>query len=223
VEEILPEPSPPLQEQLPASSVDPPPRRSGRLRRFPQIWRDFEATSYTPVATMPPADVQMFDQRATTPEAERLSAILSPPDLSVFSSNLSPPNRFHIRRAYHMAPSSSPILPSVHNTPPPAHPFRNDSILKAISTFVLGPSSKTTAGMNEIVELITSGGADPEELKGFDANTELRRLDDFAARSEIAGGAWRTGSVKIPMPCPRSQNPRQMRLHTRCLVFGIGL
>ena len=61
--------------------------------------------------------------------------------------------------------------------------------------------------MDAIAGLITSGRIIPEELKGFKAATELRHLDKFAAESSIAGGPWKTGSVRIKMPCMRSNHP----------------
>lgn len=64
----------------------------------------------------------------------------------------------------------------------------------------LNPSSKTTDGMDAMGRLIASGRVKAEELAGFRARTELQRLDDFAATSTIAGGPWKTGSVKVRMP-----------------------
>jgi len=61
--------------------------------------------------------------------------------------------------------------------------------------------------MNAYAELFSSGKVTPEELSGFNAVTELRRLDDFAAQSSIAGGPWKTGSVKIKIPCTRANKP----------------
>ena len=87
---------------------------------------------------------------------------------------------------------------------PPPHPFKNDSTFEMVKAFCLGPSSKTTAGMNQLVQLFTSGRVTHEELEGFNAVKELHLLDDFAARSKIAGGPWQTGSVKIKMPCMRT-------------------
>ena len=62
--------------------------------------------------------------------------------------------------------------------------------------------------MDTFAHLISSGRVVSEELLGFNATTELRRLDDFAAKSTIAGGPWRTGSVKVRMPCMRSRKPQ---------------
>ena len=70
-----------------------------------------------------------------------------------------------------------------------------------MKAFVLGPSSKTVLGMDEIGRAIGSGRVMPDELSRFNAATELRHLDDFAARSSITGGPWQTGLVKVKMPC----------------------
>ena len=70
----------------------------------------------------------------------------------------------------------------------------------------LGASSKTAQGMNEIAGLISSKKVVADELIGFNAATELRHLDEFAAKSPIAGGPWQTGSVKVRMPCMRTHD-----------------
>ena len=74
-----------------------------------------------------------------------------------------------------------------------------------VKTSILGPSSKTTSGMDAFANLISSGWVVSEELLGFNATTELRCLDNFAAKSTIAGGPWKTGSVKVRMPCMQSR------------------
>ena len=97
------------------------------------------------------------------------------------------------------------LVPNVYTALP--HPFRNDSVFEAVTTFCLSPSSKTARGMDAIAELIISGKIVPGELQGFKAATELHRLDKFAAESPIAGGPWKTGSVRIKMPCMRANQP----------------
>jgi Plavaka transposase len=76
-----------------------------------------------------------------------------------------------------------------------------------LKVFCLGPSSKTVAGMDQFTQLITSGRVTAEELRGFKAASALRRLDDYAATSSIAGGPWRSASVKIKMPTMRANKP----------------
>ena len=58
--------------------------------------------------------------------------------------------------------------------------------------------------MDGLVSLFTSGRVSLEELSGFKAITELRRLDDFAAKLAIGGGLWQIGSVKVKLPCMRT-------------------
>ena len=198
------------------SSLPPPPhpgpelttRRSARTRRFPQLWREFEATSYTPVAAIPLANEEVFEQQLPPPLAE--PAALITPDMSQPSSNRSPLDKYRICRVY----SSIPVPPTTDDnqdqpsvpTPPP-HPFKNDSTFEMVKAFCLGPSSKTTAGMNQLVQLFTSGRVTQEELRGFNSVKELRLLDNFAGKSKIAGGPCQTGSVKIKMPCMRTNSP----------------
>jgi Plavaka transposase len=156
---------------------------------------------------VPQVDEQRFEQRTATPPEYIEPALLSPPDVLQPSANQSPPNRFHVCRVFDVPQPPPVIHPPTLHSPTPAHPFKNDSIFKAMKTFVLGPSSKTAPGMDEIIRLVSSGELKGEELAGFSAETELRHLDNFAATSGIAGGPWKNGSVKIKMPCTRSNNP----------------
>ena len=58
-----------------------------------------------------------------------------------------------------------------------------------------------------MARLITSGLVVPRDLEGYNARTELRRLDAFAASSKVGGGPWKTDSIKIKMPCTRALKP----------------
>lgn len=193
-------PTPMIQPLAPEVLLRPP----GRLRRFPQRWRDFEATSYSPVVAVPQVTEQAFEARIE-PHVE--PTLLSTPDLAQPSLARSPLDGFRVCRVF-----SSPSGPLSQTFPPPCpplpHPFKSDSIFELVRTLVLGPSSKTLSGMDGIAEAISSGRISPSGLSGFRAATELRRLDEFAARSPIAGGPWQTGSVKIKMPCMRGNNPQ---------------
>lgn len=183
-----------------------PLRRSARTRRFRDPGEGFESTSWTPNLLVPRVNEEVYNRRVETPmQPESLSI----PDMSVPSLGRSALNRFRICRVSSSAPGTGTDLPRlVPNiyTPLP-HPFKNDSIFEAIKTFCLGPSSKTAGGMDAIADLITSGRITPADLKGFRAATELRRLDRFVAKSSIAGGPWKTGSVRIKMPCMRANQP----------------
>lgn len=202
--------------EAPASPVrslspgpDLPQRRPARIRRFPQLWRDFEATSYTPVVTIGQVNEEVFDERTASPVALD-SPALTTPDMSRPSPQRSELNRFRICR---VSATSSPvnINQTGHGTEtqtPIRHPFKNDSVFELVKTLQLGPSSKTAPGMDSVANLILSEKVKAEEIRGFNATTELRRLDQFAAESPIAGGPWKTGSVKIKMPCARANNPK---------------
>jgi len=184
-------------------------RRSGRVRQFPQRWREFEATSYDPATpTVPQVDEEAFERRIEDPVTQEPIA-LSTPDMSAPSPHRSPLDRFHVCRvstASTIAQTSEDDPMPDTQTPVP-HPFRNDSIYEIVKTSCLGPSSKTAQGMDAIAKLLSSGRVTSEELSEFKAVTELRRLDEFAAESPIAGGPWKTGSVRIKMPCPRANKP----------------
>ena len=207
------EPNEPLTGYTPSPEPELQPRRSGRKRQFPLIWRDFEATSYSPVTVVLQANEQVFEQRVEAPQPQEELALLTAPDMTQPSQSRSPLDGFRICRAF-----SSPItlsltsMPGEHNqaalsTSPPDHPFGSDSAYELIRASILGPSSKTVAGMDGIANLIRSGKVTPEGLANFKAATEIHRLDTFATTSPIAGGPWKVGSVKIRMPCMRSHNP----------------
>jgi len=205
------EPDEPPGSLTPPPDLEEQPRRSGRRRQFPQIWRDFEATSYSPVVMVPQVTEQVFEERVIP---HTVPTLLAPPDLAQPSPNRSPPDSFHLCQVFDVHPNLAtadgqglPILAVPPHVNPPSHPFTSDSAFELVKTFVLGPSSKTVSGMDEIAGAILSGRVIPSELSGFKATTELRRLDDFAARSPIAGGPWLTGSVKVKMPCMRANNP----------------
>ena len=81
---------PPLE--IPASELEHPrlqtpppeqeiqPRRSGRRWQFPQLWREFEATSYSLVTAVPQVTEQAF-QDWIEPYTE--PALLSAPDMAL--------------------------------------------------------------------------------------------------------------------------------------------
>lgn len=187
----------------------PPVRQSARVRRFPQIWRDFEATSYSPIATVTQVNEEEFERRLESPEVVLPEPLLVP-NMSAPSPHRSTLNRFRICRVFSTVPKDNidQTMPVANTQAPLPHPFKNDSVFEVMKQFCLGPSSKTTGGMDAIAELLSSGRVVPEELKGFKANTALRHLDKFAAESSIGGGPWKIGSVKIKMPCSRANKPQ---------------
>jgi hypothetical protein len=126
------------------------------------------------------------------------------PDISQESVNRPSPNPFRILQvsAAPTAITQDGQVPNAHT--PHKHPFKNDSVFELLKALHLNPSSKTTDGMDAIGRLISSGKVKADELTGFRARTELQRLDSFAAKSMIAGGPWKTGSVKVKMPRMRA-------------------
>jgi hypothetical protein len=131
---------------------------------------------------------------------------LATPNMSVPSPYRSPLNRFRICRVSSTTPQDSiRLVPNIRT--PSSHPFKNDSYFEMIKASCLGPSSKTQAGMDLFAELVASERIVPKEMENFRAATELHRLDRFGAESPIAGGPWKTGSVKVKMPCARANNP----------------
>ena len=183
--------------------------RPTRTRRFPRRYEEFEATSYSPIPTIPQVGEEAFECRIEPPVEP---AALSTPDMSVQSSNRSQPNRYHVFRV-HTAPSTTSSTIQSHigdciQTPPHPHPFKNDTIFEFLKERILGPNPKSLKGMDEQARLIASGKFIPEELVGFSSKTELQRLDKFAAKSDVAGGPFKTGSVKIKMLCGKANKPK---------------
>lgn len=211
--ELLPEIQDGEASENPAPSPSPepapPPGRPTRIRKFPTIWKDYETTSYSPVTSIPPVNNELFEERIEPPVVVQPEA-LTTPNMSASSSHRSALNRFRICRVYSSSgqdnTSQNRLIPNIAQSPLP-HPFKNDSYFEAIKAFCLGPSSKSIEGMDTIMRLISSGKVVPEEVQGFRAATELRRLDKFGAESPIAGGPWRTSSVRIKMPCAKANGP----------------
>jgi len=131
---------------------------------------------------------------------------LSAPDMTEQDPHRSPLNGFRVCRVSTAPRQPGPDLPTTP-TPPYPHPFRNDSVFEFIKQSCLAPSSKTVEGVNDMARLIASGRVVPRELEGYNARTELRHLDGFAASSKIGGGPWKTDSVRIKMPCARAHRP----------------
>jgi hypothetical protein len=154
-------------------------------------------------------DEEVYGQRIKPPVIQQEPMALSTPDMSRPSPHHSPLNGFRVLRVSTTTPAigANQGEPAPSTETPYPHPFKNDSIFEMVKALHLGPSSKTAQGMDAIAELISSGKVIPEELSGFKAATELRRLDELAAKSPIAGGPWQTGSVRIKMPCMRTHGP----------------
>ena len=76
------EPDEPLRLPSPFPELELEPRCSGRQWQFPQIWRDFEATSYSPITVVHQTNEQVFEERVVPPQVQEQSALLSAPDMA---------------------------------------------------------------------------------------------------------------------------------------------
>lgn len=141
------------------------------------------------------------------PSIAQVPEALSAPDMAEQDPHRSPLNRFRVCQVSTTTPTQPGPDLLASPTPPPPHPFRNDSVFEYVKQCCLGPSSKTVEGGNEMARLIASGQVVPKELEGYNARTELRRLDKFADSSKIGGGPWKTDSVMIKMPCTKALKP----------------
>jgi hypothetical protein len=91
---ILPPPGPALPEGRPV-----------RVRGFPQRWRDFEATSHTPVVELAQVNEEVYERRIE-PQVVQQPMALSTPDISRPFSHHSSLNRFRIFRVSTTGPTS---------------------------------------------------------------------------------------------------------------------
>jgi len=60
---------------------EPPQGCPARIRRFPRAWKDYEATSYTPITTVAPVNEEIMEQTVKPSIAQRPEA-LSTPDMA---------------------------------------------------------------------------------------------------------------------------------------------
>jgi hypothetical protein len=125
------DPLPPELSPLP--QMEPLPRRSGRAHHFPTAWKDFEATSYTPHTDIPVVDPALFEQHITPPAPTRTIAILTPPNIITASPSQLPLDEFCICWTFNTPQNPPTILGQMTLQLPTPHPFRNDSILKALA------------------------------------------------------------------------------------------
>ena len=187
-------PEPPMPSPTPEPELVQQP--SKRKRRFPAHYGNVIATSYTPNADVPMAEEALFEERLMPSEAQETAA-LSTPDLTNPSPLHSNPNRFHVYKVHTEQPMPSPedIV-----RPPTPHPFKNDSIFNMITHVCLSPSSHTNTGSDMLGLSIADKRIKAEEMEGFSTERELKRLDAYGQTTLVAGGPWKSGSVKIKMP-----------------------
>ena len=192
----------PLPEQIP--------RRSKRERKFPAEYGSVEATSYTPNPGIPMANERLFEERLDPPEPVQEPVALLRPDTSTTSSLHSPPNQFHVFRVLtEPQRQENPATQGQLTVEPQiTHPFRNDAYFEMMKTTVLAPSSKTPRGSDDIVEKIIDRRLNDKDLVGYKSETQLKVLDKYSRTSPIAGGPWRSASVKVKMPRKGAANKK---------------
>jgi hypothetical protein len=149
------------------------------------------------------AHEELFEERLQ-PSAVQEPVVLTAPEV------LDPDQRgFYVHKHFaepQEAPLQTQSTPANQQTRIP-HPFKNDSYFEMVKHITLSASSHTRPGAKAIACSIADGKIKRKEIRGFDPGRELDKLDKFGAKSLLAGGPWKTGSVKLKMPCPRAQNP----------------
>ena len=177
------------------------PRRSKRVRKYPAEYGSIQATSYTVNPDVPMANESLFEERIEPPQPIQEPIALLQPDLSRPSSLHSPRNQFGVFKVLTEVPKQ--IIAVTEGTPAQhqiTHPFKNNSYFEMMKTTVLAPSSKTRRGSDDIVDKIIDGRLNQTDLAGYKTETQLTLLDNYAHVSPIAGGPWKSASVKIKMP-----------------------
>ena len=114
----------------PSPDLEPQPRRSQRRRQFPQLWKEFEATLYTPVMEVLQVDEQVYEGRVELPVVDEGPVMLATPDMARPSPNRSPVDAFRVCCVFDR-PITAPLsgggqahLPKQVPIPSPlAHPF----------------------------------------------------------------------------------------------------
>ena len=200
-----PSPEPPGTPPPTAPSALPepeqPPGRPHRKRKFPVHFGNVLATSYTPDINVPMARDALFEERLEPLTVQEPGALAAP---DILHPN---PKGFYMHKHFTEPQETHTQIEPVIEPPPIHHPFKNDSYFEMVKHMTLTPSSHTRPGAKAIARSFEDGRIKQKEIKGFDPSQELNRLDEYGARSSVAGGPWKAGSVKLKMPCPRANNP----------------
>lgn len=128
---------------------------------------------------------------------------------------------------YPTEPPASAVLNLNPITPPPPWPFLNMSTYHLMNWFHTGGSQKSEGEVTRLAkEVIGAADFNTEDLAGFSASRENKRLDK--ARTTPSNGApffdddWREVSVEIDIPVPVKGSPPQKYqvpgLHHRSIV-----
>lgn len=157
----------------------------------------------------------------------------------------SPPNAFGIIREYLHRPSydpdtylrpedlanfrtmagpgSAPLPPTLTDHLPP-WPFENMSKYLLMNWFHTGSAQKSEAEITRLAkEVLSNADFKPEDLIGFNAHRENKRLDDSGKHElPFCDDDWKEVSVTIDVPVPKKDTPpRKFKvpgLHHRSIV-----
>ncbi|KAH9903884.1 uncharacterized protein BXZ73DRAFT_111380 [Epithele typhae] len=88
-------------------------------------------------------------------------------------------------------------------------PFLNATVFRLMRWFYSSLFTKSIAGLNSLIhEVLLADDFSREDLRGFSAAREMKRMDDHQSMSEAgtfsASNKWREGSVKIGVPKPKN-------------------
>ena len=175
-------PTPPPAAPSPPPELEQPLGRSHRRRKFPVHFGDVLATSYTPDANVPMAQDALFEERLE-PSTVREPGVFAVPDI------LHPNSKgFYMHKQFSEPQEAQSQIEPATEPPPIRHPFRNDSYFEMVKHMTLSPSSHTRPGAKAIARSFADGRIKQKAIKGFDPGQELNRLDEYGARSSVAGG-----------------------------------
>ncbi|KAI0643889.1 hypothetical protein C8Q79DRAFT_1002431 [Trametes meyenii] len=95
-------------------------------------------------------------------------------------------------------------------------PFDNASQFRLSDWHYNAASTKSMGSFDDLIDVIVSNGFNPEDLRGFNADSAQARLDGYAEAkgtfSEKDG--WREGSVEIPLPKTGEKYPSEQAAPT---------
>ena len=233
--EILPAPSPP--------SFIPPPTRSGRVRKFPALFKDFlpTSTSRIPVPHMPP----MPSSAAAVPvwsELPNVVSVIAEEPATVDSSFTTEPDEFGLYRVYPRKPyhepdeditlttsSESPdsdrwwkgFNPRMDqdealNSKSPFSPLSNPTSFHILNWFYGGSRQKSQAELTSLIgNVFRAKTFDQEDAANFSFSREMALLDSINDPSAPFSNdnIWKTSTIKIPLPCERQKFSSENHAH----------
>jgi hypothetical protein len=207
---LLNQPSPEIPIQLTATG------RPQRRYRLPKKFQDLLPEPPTPIVPAATPDV---------PEPARLPRVI----LIVRDRLISAANKFGIWRDYPSRPTYDPDsfllldelatpagpiqLPSDTQQKSSAIPFVNESIKLLMRWMTNGNTQKSEREVNSLVnDVILNPNFRPEDLRGFEANREGRRIDESIHQSELLSNFTEV-AVDISVPSGvRDQPPSTFKV-----------